>query len=96
MIQTTTRIAVSRNIRDVYLRRRYKVEARFPGGRTIIKAQAETRTRAFKKALVANAPQTSPTAAAGGVSYVADPEAASGGGVAQWQQRESNYYNFEF
>jgi hypothetical protein len=48
MLSTTLRIAVSRNVRDVYLNRRYKVEARSPGGRTILKAQASTKQRAFK------------------------------------------------
>lgn len=65
MIQTRTVIRPTRSIRDLRRRRRYTIVARFPGGREIVKAHAETRDRAFQKALVANRPQTSPTAGAG-------------------------------
>jgi len=72
------RIAVSRNVRDIYLNRRFKVEARYPGGRTILKAKVATRGRAFAAALRAAAPQTSATAAGGSGSYTSNPQGASG------------------
>ncbi len=78
MINTTLRIVRSRSVRDIYRNRKYVVEARFPGGRTIVKAKTATKERAFRAALVAAAPQTSPTAAGGAGSYSSDPEAALG------------------
>lgn len=78
MSNTTLRIAPTRSVRDLYRNRKYVVEARFPGGRTIVKAKEATRGRAFRAALSAAAPQTSPTAAAGASNYNSDPEAAQG------------------
>jgi hypothetical protein len=75
--KTKLRISVSRQVRDIYLNRRFKVEVQFPGGRTILKAKVATRQRAFSAALVAAAPQTSATAAGGGGNYTPDPEGAS-------------------
>ena len=71
------RVAVNRQVRDVYMNRRFKVEARYPSGRSILKAKTATRNRAFDAALRAAAPQTSATAAAGSGSYTSDPYGAS-------------------
>ena len=79
MIQTTLRVIPSRNVRDIYLNRRYRVEARFPGGRTITVAKTQTRDRAFRAARRAALPQTSPTA--GGLSYTTDAEARTSAGT---------------
>lgn len=78
MSTTVLKIARTRSVRDLYRNRKYVVEARFPSGRTIIKAKEATRGRAFRAALSAAAPQTSPTAAAGASNYNSDPEAAFG------------------
>lgn len=78
MSDTTLRIIRASKARDIYRNRKFLVEERFPGGRVIIKAKQATRARAFRAALVAAAPQTSPTAAAGSPAYNADPEAARG------------------
>lgn len=53
MIQTRIVIRPTRNVRDIYRRRKYKVVARFPGGREIDLGHAETRQRAFKQARTA-------------------------------------------
>lgn len=66
-IQTRTVIRPTRSVRDLYRGRKYRIVARFPGGREIDRGYAETRQRAFKKALIVNRPQTSPTA--GGYNY---------------------------
>lgn len=71
MIQTRTVIRPTRSVRDLYLRRKYRIVARFPGGREIDRGYAETRQRAFQRALVVNRPQSSPTA---GATYY-DPQA---------------------
>lgn len=98
MINTTLRIVRSRSVRDIYLNRKYVVEARFPGGRTIIKAKVATKGRAFRAALSAVAPQTSPTAAAGAGNYNDDPEAAQGvyaKGAGYWKFNTENIrYNY--
>lgn len=73
MIQTRTVIRPTRSVRDIYRRRKYKIVALFPGGREIDKGFAETRQRAFKKALTANRPQTSPTAGAGSTYAPGEP-----------------------
>ena len=86
MIRTQLRITSSRNVLDIYRNRRFKLEARFPGGRTILKGKEATRARAFDKALSVARPQTSPTAAgASGVSgtYFADP--VQGQSISNWQ-----------
>lgn len=61
MIQTRIVIRPTRSVRDLYRGRKYKIVARFPGGREIDKGFAQTRQRAFRQALVANAPSSSPT-----------------------------------
>lgn len=70
MIQTRTVIRPTRSVRDIYRGRKYRVVARFPGGREIDKGYAETRQRAFAKARVVNRLQTSPTAGGGSGYYV--------------------------
>lgn len=70
-IQTRTVIRPTRHVRDIYLGRKYRIVARFPGGREIDKGYAKTRQRAFQRALEVNRPQTSPTA--GGTSYQPGP-----------------------
>ena len=79
MTDTTLRIVRSRSVSDIYRNRNYTVEARFPGGRTIVLAQTATRQQAFKQALKAAAPQTSPTAAGGAGNYNSVPTSGYGG-----------------
>lgn len=69
MIRTRIVIERVRSVADIYRGRKYRVVARFPGGRTIHKSYAPNRQRAFEGALRANRPQTSPTAAGGDGSY---------------------------
>lgn len=63
-VQVRTVIEPVRRVSDLYKGRKYRIVARFPGGRTIAKGFAETRQRANKVAQRVNAPQTSPTAGA--------------------------------
>lgn len=79
----TIRISLTRQRRFTLRRQHYLVQNRSPGGRTILLGKAATRTRAFKQALMASRPQTSPTAGAGG-NY--NPNAGEGGGgIPPWQ-----------
>lgn len=82
MIQTRTVIRPARSVRDIYRGRKYRIVARFPGGREIDRGSAQTRDRAFARARVVNTPQTSPTA--GGVNYAAD------GGYTYWKRFGDN------
>jgi hypothetical protein len=82
MIQTRIVVRPTRSVRDIYRGRKYRVVARFPGGREIDKGFAETRRRAFVKARVANTPQTSPTAGA--------PNFAPDGGYSYWKRFGEN------
>lgn len=68
---TSSRIVIrpTRRVVDLLRNRRYRIYARFPGGREVDKGHAETRPRAFKKALVAARVQTSLTAAGGSGQY---------------------------
>jgi hypothetical protein len=84
------RIVKTPNVLDLYRNRRYRVEARFPGGRTIVKAKAATRERAFEEARRAFAPQSSPTAGGGAVNYSETYESGGptggGGGDRAWER----------
>jgi hypothetical protein len=91
MIQTRTVIRPTRSVRDIYHGRKYRVVARFPGGREIDRGYAETRPRAFKKALVVNRPQTSPTA--GAVNY--DEAATPYDSYTQWKLYGDNDILFQ-
>ena len=86
------RIGKGRAVRDVYLNRRFKVEARFPGGRTIVVAKTATRQRAFDAALHEARPQTSITAAGGSLSYTTDPTAGS---TPDFERSNTNVLAFE-
>lgn len=63
-VQVRTVIEPVRRVSDLYRGRKFRIVARFPGGRTIQKGFAQTRQRALKVAQRVNAPQTSPTAGA--------------------------------
>lgn len=89
MIQTRTVIKKSRHVRDIYMNRRYRVVAVFPGGREIEVAKAQTRQRAFRAAIEkANRVQTSPTA--GGLNF--DP----GRGGEDWKFYNRRPIQFQF
>jgi len=90
MIQTRTVIKKSRHVRDIYMNRRYRVVAVFPGGREIEVAKAPTRERAFRAAIEkANRVQTSPTA--GGLNF--DP----GGRIGEdWKFQNRRPIQFQF
>jgi len=88
----TLRLGKSRAVRDIYLNRRFKVEARFPGGRTIVVAKTATRERAFSAALHEARPQTSITAAGGSLSYTTDPTAGS---TPDFERNNTNVLAFE-
>lgn len=64
------RIEKTRTVRDKFRGKKFLIADRFPGGRKIVRAKAETRGRAFKAALHAAVPQTGISAASGAGSLV--------------------------
>ncbi len=73
-------IRKTRHVRDLVRNRRFVVEDRFPGGRTILRGKAQTRPRAFAIAKKASIPQTSPTAGGGAGGYIGDGGTGGNGG----------------
>lgn len=82
----TIRVKPTRKVRYTIRGNRFLIENRSPGGRSILLGKAKTRPRAFKQALMATRPQTSPTAGAGGNF---SPNAGEGGGgIPTWKNTE--------
>ena len=82
-MQSRLRIVNNRDPLGRALRARYLLVEQFPSGRQIIKRKASNRAGAFSAARVVSAPQTSPTAAGGGVNY--DPTATYNQYISGWQ-----------
>lgn len=92
MIQTRYVVRPTRRVRDIVRRKRFVAVRRFPGGREIELAKAETRRRALIEARNAAAPSGSPTA---GGNYVPEYRPGSAGGGGGWKQSDARAYNID-
>lgn len=87
MIRTRYVVRRTRRVRDVLRRKKFIAVRRFPGGREIEIAKAETRRRAVDLARVAARPNGSPTS---GGAYEPGYEPGSLGAGGGWRDPGNN------